>query len=66
MRKLAIVLEYTWLVISICCVFTGIHATVKFGFNVSYMFFILSVVAAMMFYIRRRRRMAAEKQRGEQ
>lgn len=56
MNKLPVVLEFIWLVLAVCCVGLGIHATVKHGFVVGRTFFILAILALLMFYIRRRRR----------
>ncbi|MGE0077730.1 MAG: hypothetical protein AB7S48_07720 [Bacteroidales bacterium] len=61
MEKLAYFLELIWLGLAIFCLSVGIYATIKSGFSVSYMFFILSVLAVAMYYMRRRRRLNTDK-----
>ncbi len=56
MGKLAYILELIWLGLAIFCVAMGIYVTIKSGFSVSYMFFILAALAMVMYYMRRKRR----------
>ncbi|MBQ9470890.1 MAG: hypothetical protein IJU72_08065 [Bacteroidales bacterium] len=56
MDKLPIILEYIWAVLAVVCLVLGIHSSLRVGFNVSYMFFVLSVLAMAMFGFRRFKR----------
>ncbi|MDD2550347.1 MAG: hypothetical protein PHD00_09675 [Bacteroidales bacterium] len=56
MNALPKILEIIWVILGLACLALGINATIKFGIENSYMFYILSVVAFGMFLLRRFRR----------
>ncbi|HPD94326.1 MAG: hypothetical protein H6537_02310 [Bacteroidales bacterium] len=62
MNKVTFILELIWLGLAIACLGLGIHSTLKFGFSISYMFYILAVVAFLMYLLRRYRRKKIENQ----
>ena len=61
MEKLQIILEYIWLALAALCVGLGIHASVKHGFNVGYIFFVLAALAAVMYGFKRYRRLHSKR-----
>lgn len=51
--KFARVLEILWIIISVLCLFAGIHQTYFEGFSKSYLFFIFSFIAFIMYLLRK-------------
>ena len=56
MKTLPKILEIIWVILAIVCFALAINATIKFGIEQSFMFFVLSAVALGMFFLRRYRR----------
>jgi hypothetical protein len=57
MNKLTYIIEIVWLVLAIFCLAMGTYASIRIGFDQSYMFYILSVMALLMYLLRRYRRL---------
>jgi len=57
------VLEVTWLVLSIMCLFAGFHKTYLFGFKNSYIFFLLAALAFLMYTVRKYMRKNSDKKK---
>lgn len=52
-KKGTLILEYVWLTLSIIAVLIGSYKVIYFGFNQSYVFYIIAAIAAFMYMLRR-------------
>ncbi len=56
-----LILEYTWLGVAILSIGAGIHKTYRFGFQESYLFFVISFISVLMYMFRRYVRISQSK-----
>lgn len=47
------IMEYVWIAVAVLSLVTGIHKTIKYGFNESYLFFIFAAISILLFFYRR-------------